>query len=160
MKKIFLTILLLANVVEAQVKTKMSVKDFFAGLNKNTMHLVDEFYAQEINFEDPIGSLQGRQNMKAYYEKLYREVKSIKFDFSKEFWNGNDYVGLWVMTLETPNLNSGKPVVVTGNSHITFDQNGQAIYHRDYFDMGAFIYEQIPILKNIILVVKGRLKHN
>jgi len=34
------------------------------------------------------------------------------------------------------------------------------IYHRDYFDMGAFVYENIPVLGSVVRYTKKRLsKH-
>ena len=121
------------------------------------MHLVEEFYHPELEFQDPIGTLKGVKKMRKYYERMYKSVTSIKFEFSNFVESGDDIVGIWKMTLITPNLNSGEPVVVDGNSVIKF-KNGQAIYHRDYFDMGVFIYENIPVLGFMVKKIKNRFK--
>jgi hypothetical protein len=42
-----------------------------------------------------------------------------------------------------------------GISHLRF---GEKIdYHRDYFDLGQMVYEQIPLVGRIIKTIKKRL---
>jgi hypothetical protein len=89
---------------------------------------------------------------------MYQNVKSIKFDFTEFHEAGNHVTAIWKMTLETDKLNGGEPFSVDGNSVIKFDENGKAVYHRDYFDMGAFIYERIPVVGFVIKKIKARLK--
>jgi hypothetical protein len=89
----------------------------------------------------------------------YKKVDSVRFEFERQIRNGNEEVLFWNMILKTPNLNGGKEFGVTGNSHFTFSaQTQKCIYHRDYFDMGDFIYERVPILKSIVKYLKNRLK--
>lgn len=132
-------------------------KYIFEKLNKDTLHLVTEFYHPETEFHDPIGTIRGSQKMKEYYENLYKNVKTIRFDFSNFIESGDQIVGVWKMTLVTDKLNGGEPIIVDGNSVIRF-KDGQAIYHRDYFDMGVFVYENIPGLGFIIKKIKERFK--
>ncbi|HGP4674712.1 TPA: nuclear transport factor 2 family protein, partial [Vibrio cholerae O1] len=34
---------------------------------------------------------------------------------------------------------------------------GKVTYHRDYFDMGEMLYEQLPVLGQVIRAIKRRL---
>ena len=68
---------------------KPNIEKFFNGLNKDTMHLVDDFYDEEIEFADPLVSLKGRERMRAYYQELYNNVTSIEFKFSDEVVQGD-----------------------------------------------------------------------
>jgi hypothetical protein len=138
---------------------KMSSKEFFSKLSSQSMNLVNEFYDSQVTFRDPIHELHGSEEVKKYYSNLYKNVEYIRFDYEKQLVSGNEEVLFWVMHLRAKGLNSGKDIAVSGNSHIIFStESGKCIYHRDYFDMGEFIYEQVPILKNIISYVKNRLK--
>jgi hypothetical protein len=47
---------------------------------------------------------------------------------------------------------------VMGNSHIVFNEENLVSYHRDYFDMGEFIYDHVPVLNFVVKKVKERLK--
>ena len=87
-------------------------------------------------------------------------MSSFRFDFDRQLVSGNEEVLFWTMTLKSKNLNSGKEYSVTGNSHMIFSTSTQkCIYHRDYFDMGAFVYERLSILKSVIGFIKDRMKH-
>jgi hypothetical protein len=133
-------------------------KFIFEKLTKDSLYLIDEFYSPDVDFVDPVGTIKGSANIKKYYESLYKNVKTIRFDFSDFIVQGDQLVGVWKMTLVTDKLNGGEPIVVDGNSVIRFNSQGQAIYHRDYFDMGVFVYENIPVLGRVIKGIKNRFK--
>ena len=133
------------------------IRKTFNGLNKDTMYLIDEFYAPEIVFEDPLHRIEGRAKLTDYYKGLYRSVRSIHFDIFDEVVQGDKHVIFWKMRLEAPGLNGGKPYMTSGSSLIHFNAQDMVAFHRDYFDMGEFIYEQIPVLKNLIKAIRTRL---
>lgn len=135
-----------------------TVEEFFNQLSQNTMDLVDRFYAENTHFLDPVVNLRGRKAVRKYYENLYQNVESIRFEFSGKIEQGDEQVAFWTMVLRAKGLNGGKEVRVIGNSHFRLDpQTRQALYHRDYFDMGEFIYEGVPVLGSVIRYIKGRL---
>ncbi len=130
----------------------------FNALNKNNVsEVVDEFYHEDIEFSDPVEKIKGRDGIKKYYSDMYRNVKDIKFNFSEMVSQGDTVVGIWVMTLRTDSLNDGEPFQVEGNSVIRF-KDGKAVYHRDYFDMGAMIYEKIPVVGWMVRKIKSKLQ--
>ena len=148
---------LAASVAFAKQEGALGVEEFFNGLNKETMPLVDRFYAEDTHFLDPVVDLQGRAAVRKYYENLYRNVESIRFEFSNQVKQGNEQVSFWTMVLKARSLNGGKEIRVIGNSHFRFDPGtGLALYHRDYFDMGEFIYERIPVVGGLIRFIKGK----
>ena len=130
----------------------------FNELRHNNTEILNDFYTQDVEFVDPIGSLSGLNAMKNYYKNMYKEVESIRFDFTSFSNNGDRYHFSWDMHLKTPNLNSGEEFTVSGVSEIHFD--GELVrYHRDYFDMGEFIYERLPVLGRIVRLIKERLEY-
>jgi limonene-1,2-epoxide hydrolase len=134
------------------------IKKFFNEFGSNNIDLADSFYAEDIVFEDPLGKITGLKNIKDYYRNLYKNVTSIRFDFESVVTQGDEQVGIWTMHLKASGLNGGNEVVVKGNSFVRY-KNGKAVYHRDYFDMGEFIYDHIPVLKQILGFIKQKLKH-
>ncbi len=133
-------------------------KEFFISLNKHTMGLVDEFYDENIVFRDPLVEINNRKEMKNYYTNLYNNVESISWSFSEEINEKDNSVLAWKMTLLAKNFNGNKPVVVDGVSVIKFGgKEGKAVYHQDYFDLGAFVYEGLPILGPIVRFVKSKM---
>lgn len=144
------------------VTEHLTSKEFFERLNKDTMHLVDEFYDEDALFRDPIVELKNRQQVKDYYTNMYNNVESITWNIPDEIRSGNDCTLVWEMTLKAKNFNGNKPVVVDGVSVIKFGgKEGKAIYHRDYFDLGEFVYEGLPIVGGIIRYAKRKMaKHH
>jgi len=138
------------------VKNGSKVKDFFTKLDKNNLHLIEEFYSKDVNFIDPVGKISSSKDIRKYYEGMYKNVKYIKFDFTDIYEKGDTVIAVWNMHLETDKLNGGEPFNVEGNSIIKFNSEGKAAYHRDYFDMGEFIYERIPVIGFIV----KKIKHN
>ncbi|BBI47777.1 hypothetical protein HORIV_01980 [Vreelandella olivaria] len=61
------------------------------------------------------------------------------------------------MTFIHPRLAGGKPVEVEGCSALTFADDGRVQRHRDYFDAGAMLYEQLPLMGSAIRWLKKRL---
>ena len=136
-----------------------NIEKFFNEFSYENIDLADSFYAEDVVFEDPLGRVEGLTRLKDHYRNLYKNVIEIRFDFSSVVTQGNEQVGVWVMYLKAKGLNGGREIALKGNSHVKYNEAGKAVYHRDYFDMGEFVYEQIPVLKNIIQFVKNQLKH-
>ncbi len=129
----------------------------FTHLSANNLEILDPFYDKQVHFQDPLGTHNSLESAKAYYAGLYKNVTAIKFDFTDTLSDGNKHLLVWTMHLRAKGLNSGKEISVAGNSVIIFNDNNLVSYHRDYFDMGEFIYEQLPVLGWIIRKVKQRL---
>ena len=137
------------------------IESLFNNFNKDTLHLADAFYDPDVVFRDPIVELKGRDRLKAYYADMYENVTSIRFDFSGGIEGEDEAVVFWTMEVRAKGFKGGEPVLLDGSSHIKFGgASGKAVYHRDYFDMGAFVYENIPVLGSIVRYTKKRLsKH-
>lgn len=162
MKALLLALFVTASTFAAEDISKMTnaekVDWSFNTMNRtNVSDVVDTFYHEDIEFSDPVEKIKGRQGIKDYYNNMYKNVKEIKFAFSEFVSQGDTVVGVWVMTLKTDSLNGGEPFSVDGTSVIRF-KDGKAVYHRDYFDMGAFIYEKIPVVGWMVRKVKNKLK--
>ncbi len=132
-------------------------KVFFDKLNAQTLDLVDQFYDANVMFQDPVHKLNGATEVKRYYEGLYKNVDAIRFEFENGSESGSNVTLPWKMHLKTPSINSGKEFTVDGVSIIHFSPEGKAIYHRDYFDMGEFVYERVPVLRSVIFYIKKKM---
>jgi ketosteroid isomerase-like protein len=137
-------------------KANPSIPEFFNGVNKDTMDRLDAFYAPDVLFRDPVSEIRGVAGIRAYYSRMYENLISIRFDFEKEVGQGDEVVAPWVMHMRHKAIAGGKEIVVPGVSHIRF-ANGKAVYHRDYFDMGAFVYEHVPVIGAGVRYVKKKV---
>jgi hypothetical protein len=144
---------------EGEMSQHERIVAVFNDLNKDNLSILDEFYAREVEFADPLGVHKGLDAVKGYYRGLYQGVQSIRFDFTESIAKGNKHSVYWTMYLKAKGLAGGEEIKLTGNSLIIFsEESNKVTYHRDYFDMGEFIYEHIPLLGYAVRVVKKKLK--
>jgi hypothetical protein len=136
-----------------------AAKNFFSHLDKDHLDLIPQFYDANAVFQDPVNKLTGAAAIQNYYAALYKNAESIRFEYKNAAESGNLVTLEWTMFLRSASIESGKEITVDGVSLITFGgAEGKAIAHRDYFDMGEFIYERIPVLRSIISFIKDRMK--
>ena len=128
----------------------------FNQLRADNLKILDEFYAPDVRFIDPIGEHAGLDSVKKYYQNLYENVDSIVFEKMQHVQEGNKHAYFWRMKLKTPSINNGEEFSVEGMSHITFNEQNLVSYHRDYFDMGEFVYQRVPVLGWVIQKIKKR----
>lgn len=129
----------------------------FAALDKDNLHLLGELYSDGIAFADPMHEIDGLADLRQYFAQLYANVQDLRFDFDgfDQVTEGQGYLR-WVMTYRHPRLNGGQPISVPGCSYVQW-ADGKVFKHRDFFDAGAMLYEQLPVMGAVIRWLKGRL---
>jgi hypothetical protein len=90
-----------------------------------------------------------------YFAELYRHLESCSFTFDDQVVQGQSAMLTWTMSLRHPRLNGGQLVTVPGSTHIRFHE--KVTYHRDYFDGGAMLYENLPLIGLVIRMIKERV---
>lgn len=135
------------------------LEHFFATyqrLNRDNLDLLGGIYSDDIRFSDPAHSLKGLSALRDYFAELYANVDQITFDFSPPRISDDQVFVQWVMRFRHPRLNRGGEIEVPGISCLHFAENGLVDEHRDYFDLGLLLYEQLPLLGPLVRIVKRR----
>lgn len=132
-------------------------KTLFNQLNKDNLHLLDEIYTPDVTFRDPVHALDGLPALRDYYRRLYDGVVSCRFEFEAEVMEAQQGMLVWIMRFQHARFRAGEMLELRGVSHLQFLDDGRVHYHRDYFDMGEFIYERVPLLGSVIRAIKNRL---
>jgi limonene-1,2-epoxide hydrolase len=132
-------------------------KIVFNQLHKDNLHRLDEIYTPDVRFRDPVHELQGLPALHDYYRRLYDGVASCQFTFETEVIQGAQGMLVWIMRFQHTRFRAGETLELRGVSHLQFGDGGRIHHHRDYFDMGEFIYERVPVLGSIIRTIKNRL---
>ena len=128
---------------------------YYKEFNQDSIGGLDSIYDQNAVFEDPIGKVEGLNDLKRHFSKMMSNVSYCRFEITDVVANDGQAFITWTMSFAHPKLNGHKEITVTGVSEIKFDE--RITYHRDYFDVGSMFYEQVPILKTIIQALKKRL---
>jgi ketosteroid isomerase-like protein len=123
-------------------------------LNKNNLESIAGIYHPDIRFQDPSIQLEGLAQLQLYFQQLYENIDSCQFDVTAQNICGNQAYVHWTMCCQHKKLS--KPMQVEGISHLTYQQE-KIIAHRDYFDLGALVYEQLPVLGRFIRKLKQGL---
>ena len=117
--------------------------------------LMEECYHSRILFRDPLVEKRGHEALAGYLRSAYENVSRCEFDFSEPTANRHCIVLPWRMTVEHPKLAHGRPIIVEGVSLLQ-GEDDRIIFHRDYYDAGQLLYENIPVLGRLIRWIRSR----
>lgn len=137
------------------------IQSTYQQINYDTLQdgILKTLYTDDAEFIDPFHHLKGLGAIETYFIKLYQNVSDIAFAYGPAGQIEHLAWQEWTMTIRHPKLAKGAPVAVPGITRFELI-NDKIIVHRDYFDAGALLYEQIPVLGSIIRTLKQRMGQN
>lgn len=124
-------------------------------LDANNVDCLKIIYHTDIHFQDPMHTINGIDDLLAYFIGLYQHVSYCQFTISNILLDGNHAAVYWTMEYCHHRLNHGELIVVEGHSLI-IGEGDKVIFHRDYLDLGQMLYEHIPLLGRIVRWIKVR----
>lgn len=135
-----------------------AVREFFAQFNPAMLEKLGDIYADNIRFQDPLHEVNGINSLRTYFAGTMEGLEECRFEFSDslEFPARGEAVLFWTMHYRHHKLAGGKLLHLEGNSHLRFAH--KVYYQRDYYDAGAMLYEQVPVIGSVVRHIKGRLK--
>lgn len=129
-------------------------KRLFNELDNGNLNRLPEVYNEDIEFQDPLGCVKGLDALTHYFAGSYANVISCHFTFENPVIQENVVTVPWVMHLCHKRIRGGREIQVAGISHLKI-KSGKICYHRDYFDAGQLLYENLPVIGGVIRWVKG-----
>jgi limonene-1,2-epoxide hydrolase len=114
------------------------------------------YYRDDARFSDPVHEVIGLPAMQAYFTRAYASLTHCRFDFTGHAQNGNSLFISWQMHFSHPRLRQGVEIVVPGCSKLEL-QAGKIRAHRDYYDVGNLLYDNIPLLGSVTAYLKRKL---
>ena len=127
----------------------------FNELDKGNLNKLSRVYSEDIRFQDPLSTVSGLDELTHYFAGAYANVISCRFEFGEAVVHGEFAALPWVMHLHHKRLRKGREVQVQGISHIEI-RDGMVCYHRDYFDAGEMLYENLPLIGRAIRWIKDQ----
>jgi hypothetical protein len=113
-----------------------------------------EAYAGTFYFRDAFHVFTDRDTMVAYMQRTARQSPGVTFEFEAPGRNGIDFYLPWVMVL--PAREGGEPQRSVGVSRLRFNEDGQVIFHQDYWDSADVLVPRVPVANGIIELVRRR----
>ncbi len=115
-------------------------------------------YAPQGYLNDTLVAIEGSGNIEAYFAHTAGQVRTLSIQFLERAPVGTDWYGRWQMTVVADGLNSGQPILTYGVTQFRFDAQGRILIHKDFWDAGSGLYEQLPILGGVIRRVRGAVE--
>ena len=129
----------------------------YQNLHADNLQTLKTVYREDVRFVDPAHEINGIANLTSYFSALYKNIDSIHFSFEEPLVVDSKGYVRWQMTFSHRRLAGGQPIAVDGVTYLEFDEQGRVYYHQDYFDLGAMLYEHIPLLGRIVKSIKKGL---
>lgn len=130
-------------------------KQLFNNLCAGNMAELCSVYSDHVRFTDPFSSVRGIDELTEYFTGAYANVISCGFEFGEPVVNGEDVCIPWVMHLQHKRIRKGKSVKVDGISQLVI-RKGRVVSHRDYFDAGQLLYENLPVMGGVIRWIRSQ----
>lgn len=135
--------------------TLENFRALFNELDKGNLNKLSRVYSENIRFQDPLGTVHGLDELTRYFAGAYANVIACRFEFGDAVVQGGVAALPWVMHLRHKRIRKGREVQVQGMSHIEI-RDGMVCYHRDYFDAGEMLYENLPVVGGLIRWIKDQ----
>ncbi|WON78067.1 nuclear transport factor 2 family protein [Serratia sp. UGAL515B_01] len=129
----------------------------YNSLDNAILDSLHEVYHCQVQFIDPVGEHRGLKALDGYFRQLLTNVDYCHFFITDCQYDANQAVVCWQMKYAHPRLQRGRELMLEGISRLRFADQ-RIIYQRDYYDLGAMLYEHIPLLQQIILGIKRRMR--
>lgn len=133
------------------------VRNLYLRFDRKTLHSLTDIYSDDVQFRDPLHAFNGLQKLINYYSVMMRDLIECRFEFhhSMEMTARGEAILFWTMHYRHQQLAGGKPLELTGNTHLLF--NDKVYYHRDYYDAGSMVYEHLPLVGFAIRRIKKKM---
>lgn len=135
--------------------TLENFRALFNELDKGNLNKLSRVYSENIRFQDPLGTVHGLDELTRYFAGAYANVIACRFEFGDAVVQGGVAALPWVMHLRHKRIRKGREVQVQGMSHLEI-RDGMVCYHRDYFDAGEMLYENLPVVGGLIRWIKDQ----
>jgi hypothetical protein len=129
-------------------------KSFYRQFHQSNLCDLRKLYASDAVFKDPVHEIRGLVAIEDYMAGLMRELSDCRFEYLDEVVGNNQAYIKWVMHFRHRKLGN-RLISVRGVSHIQFED--QVTFQEDVYDLGAMLYEQLPVLGPVIRWLRRRL---
>ena len=114
-------------------------------------------YSYETYFRDAFKQFESAEEIREYMLAGLKPLEGAEFVFNRFARSGSDYYLDWTMRLDFEKTPTGTWEESIGVSHMRFNSDGKVIFHQDYWDPTDIVYRRIPIAKQLIAFVKGKM---
>ena len=129
-------------------------KSYFRILHESDLSQLCDLYSEQILFKDPVHEIRGLVELEDYFTSVCADLSDCRFEYLDEMVSDHSAYVKWVMHFKHPRLGN-RLISVRGVSHLKLGDKIE--YHEDFYDMGAMLYEQLPLIGSVTRWLRMRL---
>ena len=129
-------------------------KDYFKVVHDSDLSRLRDLYDEEIVFKDPVHEIRGLVELEDYFTSMCSDLSDCRFEYLDELISEDAAYVKWMMHFKHPKLGN-RLISVRGVSHLKIGDKIE--FQEDFYDMGAMLYEQLPLLGNVTRWLRLRL---
>ncbi len=118
--------------------------------DSDSLRDLPEIYSPTIEFEDPINTVQGLDNLYLVFEDLLKVFSEIEIQVKETSSTDHTAFVRWLMTYRFRK----KKYSIDGVTHLKFDSSGLICKHKDYWDASFPLYGTFPLLGSLMRGIK------
>ena len=131
-------------------------KAIYQELSLEVLPQLDEVYSNHVQFADPVHQIDGVLALREYLADMLQNARSCRFQYHETAVIEGQAFIKWQMQVKHPRLKNGREIQVKGISEIRY--NDKIYFHEDYYDVGAMLYENVPVLGGVVRLLKRRMQ--
>jgi len=144
---------------EAEQQAFARVQRYFDGMTTASVReQTAGVYAPGGYLNDTLVGIEGADRIEAYFTHTMEQASLLKVEFLDRAPVGTDWYVRWRMTVVADGLNGGNPVLTYGVSQMRFDADGRVLVHKDFWDSGTGLHEQLPGVGSVVRRVRGAVE--
>ena len=118
--------------------------------DSDSLRDLPKIYSPTIEFEDPINTVQGLDNLYLVFEDLLKVFSEIEIQVKETSSTNHTAFVRWLMTYRFRK----KKYSIDWVTHIEFDSSGLICKHKDYWDASFPLYGTFPMLGFLMRGIK------
>jgi steroid Delta-isomerase len=129
---------------------------WFESLTPQSLQRLGDFYAADARFKDPFNEVRGLPAITHIFEHMFVSLHGPRFVVTQQLVDGAQAFLVWEFRFRFKRGDTTTEQVIRGGSHLTLDDDGRVIDHRDYWDAAEELYEKLPLLGTLMRFLKRK----
>lgn len=114
-----------------------------------------QVFSSDVYFKDPFNAVHGLAQLQTVFRHMFSSLLEPQFRILDFAGNQNRGFLEWQLTFKLKA--NGDSQLIQGISKIKINQHNLVCSHIDYWDTGEYVYQKVPLLGRVIILINKRL---
>ncbi len=133
------------------------VVSFYETLTEPSLPQLRQLYANDAYFKDPFNEVRDVAAIEAIFAHMFVSLDQPRFIVHTKIEQGSEVFLAWDFKFRIRKFKPEVEQCIRGGSHLRFNESGQVIFHRDYWDAAEELYEKLPFIGSLMRFLKRRV---